>query len=182
MLIGKFLYEILTSKLGLSVCGIRTYRIELGKRSVTCSAEYIIGRYMDEFCIVLSCSYRKISGSYRIYLICKIDLGLARIHVGMSCAVDYRIGLYLINEFSNFFYIGDIKLSFFLGIFTPVNMIFFLGFCFSMVIIFTLTVTVSRMSERIRKMAQQVAIQEETIKRLEAVTKADSEDNNERDK
>lgn len=74
------------------------------------------------------------------------------------------------------------KLSFFLGIFTPVNMIFFLGFCFSMVIIFTLTVTVSRMSERIRKMAQQVAIQEETIKRLEAVKKADSEENNEQDK
>ena len=74
------------------------------------------------------------------------------------------------------------KLSFFLGIFTPVNMIFFLGLCFSMVIIFTLTVTVSRMSERIRKMAQQVAIQEETIKRLEAVKKADSEENNEQDK
>lgn len=58
------------------------------------------------------------------------------------------------------------KLSGFLGIWAPVNMIFFLGFCFSLVIIFTLTVTLSRMSERVRKLAQAVAINEEKIELL----------------
>ena len=34
----------------------------------------------------------------------------------------------------------------FLGIYAPVNMIFFLGFCFSLLIIFSLTVALSRLS------------------------------------
>ena len=46
----------------------------------------------------------------------------------------------------------------FLGIYAPVNMIFFLGFCFSLLIIFTLTVMLSRMAERVRKLAQAVAM------------------------
>lgn len=54
-----------------------------------------------------------------------------------------------------------IRLSYFLGIWAPVNMIFFLGFCFSLLIIFVLTVTLSRMSERVRKLAQAVALNEE---------------------
>lgn len=58
------------------------------------------------------------------------------------------------------------KLSGFLGIWAPVNMIFFLGFCFSLMIIFVLTVTLSRMSERVRKLAQAVALNEEKIEKL----------------
>lgn len=58
------------------------------------------------------------------------------------------------------------KLSYFLGIWAPVNMIFFLGFCFSLLIIFILTVTLSRMSERVRKLAQAVALNEEKIEKL----------------
>lgn len=58
------------------------------------------------------------------------------------------------------------KLSVFLGIWAPVNMIFFLGFCFSLMIIFVLTVTISRMSERIRKLSQAVALHEEKIEPL----------------
>lgn len=58
------------------------------------------------------------------------------------------------------------KLSGFLGIWAPVNMIFFLGFCFSLMIIFILTVTLSRMSERVRKLAQAVALNEEKIEGL----------------
>ncbi|MGN0132019.1 MAG: DUF2304 domain-containing protein [Lachnospiraceae bacterium] len=58
------------------------------------------------------------------------------------------------------------KLSSFLGIWAPVNMIFFLGFCFSLMIIFVLTVTLSRMSERVRKLAQAVALNEEKIEQL----------------
>ena len=45
-----------------------------------------------------------------------------------------------------------------LGIASPVNMLFFLGFCFSLVIIFVLTVAISRMSIRIKQLAQEVAL------------------------
>lgn len=45
-----------------------------------------------------------------------------------------------------------------LGIYDPVNMIFFIGFIFAIVILFILTVTLSRMSARVRKMAQIVAM------------------------
>ncbi|MCR4691782.1 MAG: DUF2304 domain-containing protein [Lachnospiraceae bacterium] len=60
------------------------------------------------------------------------------------------------------------RLSRALGVFSPVNMIFFLGFCFSLLIIFTLTVIVSRMSERIRKLSQAVALNEEKLRILTA--------------
>lgn len=45
-----------------------------------------------------------------------------------------------------------------LGIASPVNMLFFLGFCFSLVIIFVLTIAVSRMSIRIKELAQELAL------------------------
>lgn len=45
-----------------------------------------------------------------------------------------------------------------MGIYSPVNMIFFVGFVFSIVIIFILTVTLSRLSARVRRMAQIVAM------------------------
>lgn len=47
-----------------------------------------------------------------------------------------------------------------LGIASPVNMLFFLGFCFSLMIIFVLTVAVSRMSIRIKQLAQEIALHE----------------------
>ena len=47
-----------------------------------------------------------------------------------------------------------------LGIASPVNMLFFFGFCFSLVIIFALTMAMSRMSNRIKQLAQEVAIRE----------------------
>ena len=50
------------------------------------------------------------------------------------------------------------KFAEFLGIYSPVNMIFFLGFVFAIIIIFVLTVTLSRLSARIRRMAQIVAM------------------------
>lgn len=45
-----------------------------------------------------------------------------------------------------------------LGISSPVNMIFFMGFCFSLAVIFILTVAVARMSEKIRMLTQAIAI------------------------
>lgn len=49
-----------------------------------------------------------------------------------------------------------------LGIASPINMLFFFGFCFSLVIIFVLTVAVSRASIRIKELAQEVALYEKT--------------------
>ena len=51
-----------------------------------------------------------------------------------------------------------IVVSEFLGIYAPVNMIFFLGFCFTLVIIFTLTVALSSMSNCLRTLDKMVAL------------------------
>lgn len=59
----------------------------------------------------------------------------------------------------------------FLGIGLPINMLFFLGFCFSLIIIFTLTVMLSRMAERIKKLVQEVALLE---KKLEALAQEEA--------
>lgn len=45
-----------------------------------------------------------------------------------------------------------------MGIYTPVNMLFFSGFCFSLAIIFSLSVAVSRLSDRVKKLAQEIAL------------------------
>ncbi len=50
------------------------------------------------------------------------------------------------------------KISSMMGIYSPVNMLFFVGFCFSLAIIFVLTVAVSRMSMRIKELAQELAL------------------------
>ena len=50
-------------------------------------------------------------------------------------------------------------------------MIFFLGFCFSLVIIFSLTVALSRMSNSIRTLDQMVALNEKRLRELEAELK-----------
>ena len=66
----------------------------------------------------------------------------------------------------------------FLGIFSPVNMIFFLGFVFSLLIIFVLTIALSRISNRVRALAQNLAL---STKKLEILEKklAELEDRNE---
>lgn len=47
-----------------------------------------------------------------------------------------------------------------LGIASPVNMLFFMGFCFSLFIIFGMTVTISKMSVQIKQLAQEIAFLE----------------------
>lgn len=49
-------------------------------------------------------------------------------------------------------------ISHIMGIASPINMLFFVGFCFSLCIIFVLTVAVSRMSIRIKELAQELAL------------------------
>lgn len=46
----------------------------------------------------------------------------------------------------------------FMGIEVPSNMLFFLGFCFALIIIFVLTIAVSRMSIRIKNLTQEMAL------------------------
>ena len=46
----------------------------------------------------------------------------------------------------------------FLGIYSSINMVFFLGFCFSLLLIFGLTQSISKMTEQIKDLTQKVAI------------------------
>ncbi|MBO5292305.1 MAG: DUF2304 domain-containing protein [Lachnospiraceae bacterium] len=57
-------------------------------------------------------------------------------------------------------------ISYGFGIATPVNTLFLLAFCFSILLIFILTVTVSRLSDRIRQLSQAVALNEARIEQL----------------
>ena len=45
-----------------------------------------------------------------------------------------------------------------LGIYNPMNMLFFFGFVFSLIVIYTLTAAVSKMSGEIKRLAQKVAL------------------------
>ncbi len=47
-----------------------------------------------------------------------------------------------------------------MGIALPINMIFFLGFIFTLVIIFRLTSAVSKQSEQIKELTQKIALME----------------------
>lgn len=56
-------------------------------------------------------------------------------------------------------YIAD-----FFGIASAMNLLFFAGFCFSLVLIFVLTVSVSKMSIQIKDLTQQIALKEKELK------------------
>lgn len=45
-----------------------------------------------------------------------------------------------------------------IGIATPVNMLFVLGFILAMVVIYTLTVAVSKLSDNVRQLSQHIAL------------------------
>lgn len=50
------------------------------------------------------------------------------------------------------------KISKLIGVASPVNMLFFFGFCFSVAIIFALSMTVSKLTDRVKKLSQEIAI------------------------
>lgn len=60
-----------------------------------------------------------------------------------------------------------IKLADLLGIASPVNMMFFIGFLFSLVIILVLTVTVSIAASSVKRLTQKIALLEKRILELE---------------
>lgn len=59
------------------------------------------------------------------------------------------------------------KLALFLGIASPMNMMFFLGLLFSLVIILTLTVAVSIAAGSVKRLTQKIALLEKRIDILE---------------
>ena len=65
-----------------------------------------------------------------------------------------ELGIFIITLISNFLNV----ISKALGIYNEINMLFFLGFVFIILVIFSLTMSLSRNSERVRKMAQEIAL------------------------
>ncbi len=49
------------------------------------------------------------------------------------------------------------------GIELPVNMMFFFGFCFTLFLVFGLTIKVSRQSEQLKRLTQEVALLEKSL-------------------
>lgn len=49
-----------------------------------------------------------------------------------------------------------------IGIAIPMNMVFFLGFCFILLIVFELTRAISKMSEQIKVLSQKIALLEKS--------------------
>lgn len=69
-----------------------------------------------------------------------------------------------------------------MGVASPVNMLFFLGFCFALIIIFVLTVAVSRMSIKIKELAQELAVHERECREIsDSREKAESTEKEEPD-
>ena len=66
------------------------------------------------------------------------------------------------------------KISAIMGIASPMNMLFFLGFCFSLTIIFSLTISVSKMSIQIKDLTQEIALyKKEQNEKMDEKTFAD---------
>lgn len=53
------------------------------------------------------------------------------------------------------------------GVDLPVNLMFFLGFVFSLLIIFTLTVAVSGLSEKVKRLTQEMALLEKELREFQ---------------
>lgn len=50
------------------------------------------------------------------------------------------------------------KIAKIVGIASPMNMLFFFGFCFSVIIIFSLSMTISQLNDKVKKLSQEIAI------------------------
>lgn len=61
------------------------------------------------------------------------------------------------------------KLADLLGIVSPVNMMFFVGFLFSLVILLTLTVATSIAGSCVKRLTQKIALLEKRVEQLEAI-------------
>ncbi|MDO4294991.1 MAG: DUF2304 family protein [bacterium] len=57
----------------------------------------------------------------------------------------------------------------------PSNMLFFMGFCFSLALIFGTTLTLSRMSLRLKKLTQEYALLEKEVREMRAQIEEEKE-------
>lgn len=55
-----------------------------------------------------------------------------------------------------------------LGIGLPINLLFFAGFCFSLVIIFSLSLSLSKLSEKHKQLTQEVGLLKEKLEKIES--------------
>ena len=92
-----------------------------------------------------------------INMIKKRDLDLKYALLWLFCDV-VLIVISLFPEFMR-------SLALVLGIQSSVNMIFFLGFLFSLLIIFSLTVSLSRVTGKVRRLAQIISMLPEEVKK-----------------
>lgn len=94
-----------------------------------------------------------------IYIVKKRALELKYVLLWLACDIILLIfALFpnLMDLFSDVF-----------GILSPVNMLFFFGFVFSLMIIFSLTVALSRVTGSVRRMAQEMSLMEERLRKYE---------------
>lgn len=68
------------------------------------------------------------------------------------------------------------KITDMLGIYSQMNMIFFLGFLLSVFIIFTLTVTISKETAKVRRMSQTIAMLHKEVQQLQQESASGKED------
>ncbi len=71
------------------------------------------------------------------------------------------------------------RLAELLGIASPVNMMFFVGFIFSLIILLTLTVAVSIAATCVKRLTQKMALMEKRIEELENIQRVNEAKNNE---
>ena len=77
--------------------------------------------------------------------------------------LDYRFGLgWLLIIFCILVLTVSPKLlsmlAGFLGITLPINMLFFFGFCFIVILVFSISMMISSLSDRVKKLSQEIAI------------------------
>ena len=77
--------------------------------------------------------------------------------------LDYRFGLgWLLIIFCILVLTVSPKLlsmlADFLGITLPINMLFFFGFCFIVILVFSMSMMISSLSDRVKKLSQEIAI------------------------
>lgn len=77
--------------------------------------------------------------------------------------LDYRFGLgWLLIIFCILILTVSPKLlsmlAGFLGIALPINMLFFFGFCFIVILVFSMSMMISSLSDRVKKLSQEIAI------------------------
>ena len=91
----------------------------------------------------------------------KLELRYALVWIGVGA------GILVLNCFPDL--IG--WLSWKVGIASPTNMLFFFGFLFSLAIVFSLTVAVSRLSTRVKALAQEIALLEKEKEQADGTKK-----------